>query len=295
MAEQKKEFDPIFDPMMDTPSTRAQMGVEKVVSQVTILFDTPKEFSGEFGTRFRYSIKFNGNPFTWFASEYVNDLIQATGVKRNGVLNVRITEEKKEGAKKAHKVWHIDREGGPAQQAQKPAPPAGDPPPDFAGMRENAKAAQSTPVNRVEGPKPSEAPPNARIGNGKVKHGWTRETIADEVRWWCDQCNKVIEEFADKNDGTGVEMSYDEVCKFHNTGLIQAMRGQPPEIKPEVAEPTIDYVGLFELVDDSLTLLGMKPDPDLIEAWPEKFKNLVRLLPEEQREHVKSVYRALPK
>jgi len=262
MAEQREKFE-------------AKLNLEY---EVTLSFDEPKTGTnsrddGSKSNWYLYGIVHEGVRKSWFVDDDGYAQIQALRVKKNDKLRVMREEDGKS------KTWRISRADGkpsPENQNEKP--------------KETPPEASKT--NHVSGPV---VPGPYDTPNGNGKRGWTRETIQAEVEFWN---GLTLAELKRQHEamlsGELVQvMPVDNICISYAIALRQRLYGPAPVDTQDTVSSQVSAV--YELLDDSLILLGREPDPENIRAWLEKSAALLAMLPEDRKDVLRGIYKALPK
>ena len=104
-------------------------------TQVTLLFDTPREFEGKYGPQWKYSVESNGTEYTLFASKALHRQIQETFPAKGTTISIARVGEGKETK------WDVVYVAGPKGSG------------DSQEARE--RVGTSAPAPRVAGPDPS--------------------------------------------------------------------------------------------------------------------------------------------
>jgi hypothetical protein len=94
-----------YPPILEVPVSESARNLKEI--SVTLLFDTPKEIEGKFGTQFKYGVEVGGVEHTLFASNALHRKIQDCSPAKGSVLSIA-----RFGTGKETK-WDVVLAGGP--------------------------------------------------------------------------------------------------------------------------------------------------------------------------------------
>lgn len=83
-----------YPPILEVPVSKSFRDLKEV--QVTLRFDTPKEFEGKYGVQYKYSVDVDGVEHTLFASPALHRLMQEQAPTKGTTLSIARVGERKD-------------------------------------------------------------------------------------------------------------------------------------------------------------------------------------------------------